>query len=91
MKKIFYLFILVTFFACSSDDPISEAVIETVENVITDLAATGSVSQQTPVEAKKTIYGNGTFQIVEKQAPYLNQGHVLLILLSLLMSLISWP
>ena len=61
MKKIFYLFILVTFFACSSDDPISEAVIETVENVITDLAATGSVSQQTPVEAKKTIYGKWNF------------------------------
>jgi len=62
MKKIFYLFVLVLFFACSSsEDAIIEAVTETVETIITDIAATGSVSEQTPVEAKKTIYGKWNF------------------------------
>ena len=44
------------FVACGNDD---DSVIDVVaaEGAITALAATGTVAQQTPAEAKKTIYG----------------------------------
>ena len=44
------------FVACGNDD---DSVIDVVaaEGTITALAATGTVAQQTPAEAKKTIYG----------------------------------
>ena len=56
MKKLLYLAAIMLFVACGNDD---DSVIDAVADVgtITALAATGSVAQQTPAEAKKTIYG----------------------------------
>ena len=56
MKKLLYLFTIMLVVACSSnDDPIT--VAPTNNNGITELNATGTVSEQTPAEAKITIYG----------------------------------
>ncbi|PSR09135.1 MAG: hypothetical protein C7M88_07570 [Candidatus Arcticimaribacter sp.] len=56
MKKILYFTAIMLFVACGNDD---DSVIDVVaaEGAITALAATGTVAQQTPAEAKKTIYG----------------------------------
>ena len=56
MKKLLYLAAIMLFVACGNDD---DSVIDAVADVgtITALAATGTVAQQTPAEAKKTIYG----------------------------------
>ena len=56
MKKLLYLAAITLFVACGNDD---DSVIDAVADVgtITALAATGTVAQQTPAEAKKTIYG----------------------------------
>ena len=47
------------FVACGNDDDSATDVVDVVaeEGTITALAATGTVAQQTPAEAKKTIYG----------------------------------
>ena len=56
MKKFLFFAAITLFVACGNDDDtVIEAVVE--EAAITALAATGSVAQQTPAEAKKTIYG----------------------------------
>ena len=56
MKKLLFFAAITLFVACGNDDDtVIEAVAE--EAAITALAATGSVAQQTPAEAKKTIYG----------------------------------
>ena len=56
MKKLLFFAAITLFVACGNDDvTVIEAVVE--EAAITALAATGSVAQQTPAEAKKTIYG----------------------------------
>lgn len=59
MKKVLYFTALMLFIACGSDDDSAadEVVIVVEEGAITALAATGTVAQQTPAEAKKTIYG----------------------------------
>ena len=56
MKKTLYFTAIMLFVACGNDD---DSVIDVVaaEAAITALAATGTVAQQTPAEAKKTIYG----------------------------------
>ena len=60
MKKLLYLFTIMLVVACSSnDDPIT--VAPTNNNGITELNATGTVSEQTPAEAKITIYGKWDF------------------------------
>ena len=60
MKKLLYLFTIMLVVACSSnDDPITAA--PTNNNGITELNATGTVSEQTPAEAKITIYGKWDF------------------------------
>ena len=56
MKKILYFTAIMLFVACGNDDdPITDVVV--AESTITALSATGTVAQQTPAEAKKTIYG----------------------------------
>ena len=56
MKKFLFFAAITLFVACGNDDDtVIEAVVE--EAAITALAAIGSVAQQTPAEAKKTIYG----------------------------------
>ena len=52
MKKLLYLSAIMLFVACGNDDDSTTDV-----SSITALAATGNVAQQTPAEAKKTIYG----------------------------------
>ena len=57
MKKILYFTAIMLFVACGNDDdPITTDVV-VAESTITALSATGTVAQQTPAEAKKTIYG----------------------------------
>jgi len=60
MKKLLYLSAILLFTACGSDDGSVDAIVETT-NGITTLDATGTVSEQTPEEAKKTIYGKWNF------------------------------
>ena len=60
MKNLLYLFAIILFTACGSDDDSVDPIVETT-NGITTLDATGTVSEQTPVEAKKTIYGKWNF------------------------------
>ena len=54
---------LMLFVACGSDDDSAAAEVEIAieEGTITALSATGTVAQQTPAEAKKTIYGKWDF------------------------------
>ena len=62
MKKLFYFIAIMFFVACGNDDDSASDVVDVEdvvaeEGTITALAATGTVAQQTPAEAKKTIYG----------------------------------
>lgn len=61
MKKLLYLFAIILFTACGSDDPVAVDPIVETTNGITTLDATGTVSEQTAVEAKKIIYGKWNF------------------------------
>ena len=54
MKKLLYLSVIMLFVACGNDDD-DDSITDI--RAITALAATGNVAQQTPAEAKKTIYG----------------------------------
>lgn len=59
MKKLLYLCTIILVVACSNDD--SASVTASNDDGITDLYATGTVSEQTPTEAKETIYGKWSF------------------------------
>ena len=61
MKKLLYLCAFILFTACGSDDPVAVDPIVETTNGITTLDATGTVSEQTAVEAKKIIYGKWNF------------------------------
>ena len=61
MKNLLYLCAIVLFTACGSDDPVAVDPIVETTNGITTLDATGTVSEQTAVEAKKIIYGKWNF------------------------------
>jgi len=56
MKKLLYLFTLVFIVSCGDDDPVTTTPDSTTTEV-TDFNATGTLADQTPAEAKKTIYG----------------------------------
>ena len=56
MKKLLYLCTIILVVACSSDDSVTPS-----NNDGTDLNVTGTVSEQTPTEAKETIYGKWNF------------------------------
>ena len=57
MKKLLYLCTIMLVVACSSDD----SSVTPSNNDGTDLNVTGTVSEQTPTEAKETIYGKWSF------------------------------
>ena len=57
MKKLLYLCTIILVVACSSDD----SSVTPSNNDGTDLNVTGTVSEQTPTEAKETIYGKWNF------------------------------
>ena len=67
MKKLFYLLTIVLFISCSSGST-DDYHLQVIDNVITDLVATGTVSDQTPAQAKKTIYGKWKFSNSAKSA-----------------------
>ena len=58
MKKLLYLCTIMLVAACSSDD---STVTPYNNDGTTDLSVTGTVSEQTPAEAKETIYGKWNF------------------------------
>ena len=59
MKNFIYLLSILLAVACSDNDSTtpSTTTTEIVSNGITDLNSTGTVADQSPTEAKKTIYG----------------------------------
>ena len=59
MKKLLYFIAIMLFVAFGNDDDSATDFVDIVaeEGTITALAATVTVAQQTPAEAKKTIYG----------------------------------
>lgn len=59
MKKLLYLFTIMLVVACSSDDSNPVTPINNDDTI--DLYATGTVSEQTPAEAKQIIFGKWSF------------------------------
>ena len=59
MKKITYLLIVLFAIACSSSDDSSSEITDPrmASSAITNIYATGKVSEQTAEQAKKTIFG----------------------------------
>ena len=66
MKNLLYLCAIMLVVACSSDDTTS--VTPSNDGGSTNLFATGTVSEQTPTEARETIYGKWNFTSSSRSA-----------------------
>ena len=60
MKKLIVIFLSLIVFSCGKDDDNGEIALS-YEIDITDLNASGDLSEQSPKQAKKTIYGKWDF------------------------------